>query len=577
MHSCEPDCSRQLHWADILVFSAVLVISAGIGLVYAIRARKTSAEELFVGDRKLPVLPVMFSLSVSFVSAVSILGVPSEIYTSGSDYWMVGFGYIWGLGLAGVLVLPVIYRLQLTSAYEYLELRFNRPVRLMASFTFIFMMICYMAIVIYAPALALSSVTGLSTEISILAVGLVCTAYTALGGIKAVIWTDVFQTLVITSGLLALIVRGTVQVGGVSAVVDRVVNGSRAATYPMDFDPFIRHTFWTLTVGGGFGMVAIYAANQATLQRYLCVETLNKSRLVLLLNIPLSEFFLALMCLCGLVMFAYYHGRDPLLTGRVKKRDQLLPLFVMDLLGDLPGMPGLFIACVFSAALSTVSSGVNSLATVAVEDFLKPLLIKLNGALPSTRVMSFIAIGTALTFGLLTIGAAYVTGALSPTLITVVVSVLGMLGGPLLGLMLVGLVCPWVNPWGAGAALLSSLTICMWTAIGAITKPRSGPADNSTTHNVSSRFDVNDWYDLSYQHYATLAVVVSLVIGSVVSWLTCCNKGRELPRGTYYDVLRPLRCGGTGSFNLADTNTKSQPQDDQHQQFKMSTLDKPVL
>lgn len=69
-----------------------------------------------------------------------------------------------------------------------------------------------------------------------------------------------------------------------------------------------------------------------------------------------------------------------------------------------------------------------------------------------------------------------------------------------------------------------------------------------------SRFGVNDWYDLSYQHYATLAVIVSVVVGSFVSWLTCCNKGRELPRGTYYDVLRPLRCGGVGFFVMAAHN-----------------------
>ncbi|CAL1538169.1 unnamed protein product [Lymnaea stagnalis] len=537
--------TTKLHWADICVLSAVLVVSSIIGLFYAVKARRQSAEDILVGKKTLPVLPVIFSLCVSFVSAVSILGMASEVYSNGADYWLVGFGYIWGIGLSGILVLPVFYRLNLTSAYEYLELRFNKPVRLMASFTYIFMMLCYMSVVIYAPALALSSVTGLSTVISILTMGLICTLYTGLGGIKAVIWTDVFQTLVITCGLLALIGRGTMEVGGVSEVVARVVNNSRDATYPMDLNPFIRHTFWTLTVGGGFGVMAISSANQAALQRYLSVESLNKSRLVLLLNIPLTEFFLALMCLSGLVMFAYYQGRDPILNRRISTRDQLLPLFVMDIFGDLPGMTGLFIACIFSAALSTVSSGINSLATVFVEDFLKPLLFKFIGRLPSPRAMSYIAIGTALTFGLLTIGASYLTGILSPTLITIVVSILGIFGGPLLGLMLIGLVCPWVNSWGAACALISSLVICMWTAIGAITSymPSPGSANITKITNITltDSWTVNSWYRLSYQHYATLAVVVSLLVGSLVSCLTGCNKNRELPSGTFYDTLRPFR------------------------------------
>ncbi|XP_012934878.1 sodium-dependent multivitamin transporter [Aplysia californica] len=537
--------SPELHWADYIVFTSVLLVSAFIGLLYALKSRNASAEEMLTGQRKLPVLPVAFSLSVSFVSAVSVLGIPAEVYANGSDYWMVGFGFFWSLLFVGYVILPKLYKLNITSAYEYLELRFNRPVRLMASAVFLFFMICYMAVVLYAPALALSQVTGLSMEVSILTIGFICTLYTALGGIKAVIWTDVFQTVIITGGLLALLGRGTVEAGGVSQVIEKVVNGSRDATYPMDLNPFIRHTFWTLTIGGGIGMAAIHGGNQATLQRYMGVESLRKSKIVLLLNIPLSEFFLAILCLCGLVMFAYYYGRDPLKSGRISKRDQLLPLFVMDIMGDLPGMPGLFIAAVFSAALSTVSSGVNALATVAVEDFIKPIYLRTRGIALEGRAKSITVVVTALVFGMLTIGAAYLSGLLSSTLLIIVVSIFGMMGGPLLGIILLGLLCPWINSWGAGCALLSSLVICMWTAIGAITRPwPKAMFDNSTNTTVvvnPPRHAVDDWYDLSYQHYATLAVTVCLVVGSLVSFLTSCNRGRALNPGTFYDTLRPCR------------------------------------
>ncbi|KAK7498041.1 hypothetical protein BaRGS_00010629 [Batillaria attramentaria] len=486
------------HWADYVVFTAVLVISAVIGLVSAVKHRRATADQLLTGNRKLPLIPVTLSLTVSFISAVSILGIPAEGYFNSTEYWLVGLGFIPAQIITCFLIMPVFYKLQLTSAYQYLELRFNRIIRLMGSFTFIVEMVMYMAVAMYAPALALMA--NLSMEVSILASGLVCTLYTALGGIRAVVWTDAFQVVIILAGYLTLIVMGTRSVGGWSVVMDRAREGDRF-TWDLDMrpDPFIRHTFWTLFVGGTFASLVVYASNQAMLQRYLSVRNLKTARMTILLHLPFSEVFLALGMLSGLVMYAFYYGCDPLKLGI------LMPLFVLQTLGDYPGLPGLFVACIYSAALSTISSGVNSLAAVTLEDFLRPWVDRVAGGRRSSRLHSVVTVVLALVYGLATIGLAYLAGILDSTILQIAISILGMVGGPLLGLLIVGIFFPCINSWGAGVGLVCSLCVSLWVGVGAIlnTPPRreTFPRPNTLLCNVTD--DVTNTTTVTYSLTST--------------------------------------------------------------------------
>ncbi|PVD21445.1 hypothetical protein C0Q70_19618 [Pomacea canaliculata] len=568
----------RFHWADYLIFIAVIVISGIIGLYAAIKHRRATAQELLTGNRKLPLIPVTLSLAASFMSAIFILGTPSEAYLNSTEYWLVGLGYIPAQLLTCLLFMPVFYSLELTSAYQYLELRFNRVVRVMGSLTFTIEMILYMAVATYAPALALSQVTHLSMEISILASGLVCTLYTAFGGIKAVVWTDAFQTLIILAGLLAVIIRGVDITGGWSVVMEKAKRGGRF-TWKLDLDPdpFQRHTFWTLVVGGCCTALTLYAGNQALLQRYLSVRSLTRARMTILLHLPITEIFLAMTMIVGLVMYAYYEGCDPLKHGDISKPDQMLPLFVMETLSVAPGLPGLFVACVYSAALSTVSSGVNSLAAVTLEDFLKPVLEKKFQGRPPQRLLSIITVSSALLYGLVTIGLAYLAGVVGSTILQVAMSIFGMVGGPLLALLMVGLFCPCVNSWGAGVGLVCSLVISLWVGIGPIVNPQKTVStlpplhtlgcdviesnvtwSNVTllttvhtlsTENVTTATSVSSslgsglatWYRLSYWHYSTLSIIVTFIVSIVVSGVTGFNKNRDIDRRTYYDIFACCR------------------------------------
>ena len=151
-------------------------------------------------------LPVGFSLMASFMSAITLLGVTKENYTYGTQFVVINFAYILGTPIAAYIFLPVFFAMESPSAYAYLEKRFGLVTRLMASLAFSLQMILYMGIVVYAPALALSAVTQLSFMGSVLAVGFVCTFYSTLGGIKAVLITDVFQSLLMFAAIGCVVI-----------------------------------------------------------------------------------------------------------------------------------------------------------------------------------------------------------------------------------------------------------------------------------------------------------------------------------------------------------------------------------
>jgi solute carrier family 5 (sodium-dependent multivitamin transporter), member 6 len=213
---------------DYVVFGLILAASAGIGIVSAIiNRKKQSTTDHLLGGRKLKVFPVALSILASFTSAIAILGFSSEMYKFGTQYWMIGISYFMTQPIVAIFYAPFFHRLGITSAYEYLELRFDRKVRLVTSMVFCAKMLLYMAVVLYAPSVAIEYVTGLPLYALIIGTGVLCTFYTTLGGMKAGIWIDSLQVLVIYAGLLIIIIMGSIEVGGIDEVWKRAYDGNR--------------------------------------------------------------------------------------------------------------------------------------------------------------------------------------------------------------------------------------------------------------------------------------------------------------------------------------------------------------
>uniref|UniRef100_A0A8B9H5H1 Sodium-dependent multivitamin transporter n=1 Tax=Astyanax mexicanus TaxID=7994 RepID=A0A8B9H5H1_ASTMX len=543
---------------DFVLFALLLVASMAIGLYYALSGgRQRTTQEFLLADRSMKCLPLSLSLMATFQSAVAIVGTPAEVYTNGTQYWFIGCSYILGLLIPAHIFIPVFYRLNLTSAYQYLELRFCKTVRICGTVTFIFQMVIYMGVGVYTPALALHAVTGFHLWGAVLATGLVCTVYTALGGLKAVIWTDVFQTVVMFTGQMAVIIVGVHQVGGFSDFWRKVTDGGRISGIDLNPDPTVRHTFWTLAVGGVFLMLSLYGVNQAQVQRYLSSRTEKEAIMSCYMAFPCLQIALGLSCLMGLVMFACYGDINLVDQQYIKSKDQMVLYFVMDMLQDFPGLPGLFVACLFSASLSTISSAFNSLATVTMEDLIKPNYPSIT----DSRTHSFLKYNDIICCCLYA-----------------ALSIFGMLGGPLLGLFCLGIFFPWANSSGAVTGLIAGLVMAFWVGIGGFVAQMSSSVtvcphnctDTVATKNLtmatvtaimtpvtnkpSKPVAHHGLYSLSYMWYSAFNSSVVVLIGLFVSLITGPMKERDVTTGTVYPLMDKIH----SLLQILETDTTHQ-------------------
>lgn len=554
---------------DYGVFIAMLIISASIGLYFAFKERdKKKVSQVLLGDRKLKIFPVAMSIMASFTSAVSILGFSQEMYLFGTMYVIIGASYFITQPFAAHTYVPFFHKLKITSAYEYLERRFDNKVRIVASLIFVVEMFAYMAVVLYSPALAIGQVTGISLWVSIFLTGLICSIYTSLGGMKAVVFTDTFQVFVMFGGLIAIIVEGTRQIGSFSDIYDLADRTERIEFFDFDPSPFKRHTFWSITIGGFFTSLTVYGSNQATIQRYISVPSVKSAQLAMYVNMIATVAILLVCCMCGLVAFGYYFGCDPKLMGEITKYDQILPYLVVDLLKDFYGVPGLFIACVYSAALSTVSSGLNSLTAVFLHDFIYPLNSHLNWKKITEKQAIFISRVLASIFGLITIGLAFLCQYVGQTVLQVSLSIFGLLGGPLLGVISLGMFVPCANATGALVGLIVSLVVNCYIGIGSILygeKPKIKILStdkcpivsnfNSTifpSNSMNSTSDLTDViitknsgfsrvYDISYYWYSLIAIVIVFTLGILVSLITRKYNKKELDEELIFYSNRKMK------------------------------------
>ncbi|XP_061273042.1 sodium-coupled monocarboxylate transporter 1 [Bos javanicus] len=527
---------------DYVVFAGMLLISAVIGIYYAFAGGgQQTSKDFLMGGRRMTAVPVALSLTASFMSAVTVLGTPSEVYRFGAIFSIFAITYFLVVVLSAEVFLPVFYKLGITSTYEYLELRFNKCVRLCGTILFIVQTILYTGIVIYAPALALNQVTGFDLWGVVVATGVVCTFYCTMGGLKAVIWTDVFQVGIMVAGFTSVIIKAALTQGGISTIINDASNGGRLNFWNFNPNPLQRHTFWTIIIGGTFTWTSIYGVNQSQVQRYISCKSRFQAKLSLYINLLGLWVILVCSVLCGLALYSRYHDCDPWTAKKVSAPDQLMPYLVLDILQDYPGLPGLFVACAYSGTLSTVSSSINALAAVTMEDLVKPRFPSL-----SEKSLSWLSQGMSVLFGALCIGMAALAS-LMGALLQAALSIFGMLGGPLMGLFSLGILVPFANSIGALGGLLAGFAVSLWVGIGAQLYPplpeRMMPLRletygcNSTyngtnwmtttempfstsasqVHNIERTPLMDNWYSLSYLYFSTVGTLVTLFVGMLIS------------------------------------------------------------
>ncbi|CAL7952542.1 unnamed protein product [Xylocopa violacea] len=583
---------------DCLVFAGMLVVSAIIGVYQAYKSRKNvdAVREYLVGGQNMSIFPVTMSLIArygifsrpprepsffplfifSYISGITILGLPAEMYVYGTQLWCVVIADLFVSLTMAVVYLPVFYGLGITSSYEYLKLRFGEAVRLMGSAVFLIKMLLYIPLVIYVPALAFNQVTGIDLHATALLVSAVCIFYTTLGGLKAVVWTDAVQTIVMFGGVIAIAVLGTSRVGGFEQVWKRNRDTDRIVFFDMDLDPTVRHTFWTVVLGNYLSWLASCSVNQAMVQRCLAMPNLRKANATIaIMGIGIITI-VSFSCYTGIVIFAAFHDCDPIATKQIKKPDQLLPYFVMQMAESVPGLPGLFVAGVFSAALSTMSTGLNSMSGVIYEDMIKPRLRIPLSEVAASRTMKLTVVLT----GTICVALVFLVDKLTG-LIQAGKSLSAITAGPLLGIFTLGMFFPSANSTGALVGGLVSLNLVAWISFGtqaAISSGRinfpvkpvsvSGCPESLTNHAGNLTFILETaikeqqpffLYRMSYLWYTWVGFLTAILIGLVVSWITGPNKRVPGDEKLYTPVIRSLL--RDSAVSVAEKRAREQQQE----------------
>jgi solute:Na+ symporter, SSS family len=323
-------------------------------------------DDYFLGGRRVPWWAAGLSIYGTQLSAITFLAIPAKAY---AEDWTFLPGNLSIVLVAPVVVawyLPHMRRQPVTSAYEYLERRFNLATRLVGSVAFILLQGARMAIVLFLPALALAAVTGIDVYLSILCMGVLCTAYTLQGGMRAVIWADVLQVIVLLAavGVSLTLIAWHVD-GGVTGIARAGYDAGKLRTVDWSLDLTVA-SIWVVLGGSLLSHLVPYTADQAVVQRYLTTrDEAQAARAVwtgAALAVPTSILFFTV----GTALWAFYRA-NPALLNPVAPVDSTFPWFIAQ---QLPaGVSGLVVSGVFAAAMSTLSSSINSITTAVVTDF----------------------------------------------------------------------------------------------------------------------------------------------------------------------------------------------------------------
>ncbi|KAK4876936.1 hypothetical protein RN001_009442 [Aquatica leii] len=430
-------------WIDYSVFIGMLGLSGLIGVYFGFfGSKQNSTNDYLLGGKSMFVFPVAMSVISSNISGLAIMSVPADIYKYGAAYiW--SFIPIIATSLCALYIyMPVFLKLELVSVFEYLQIRFDKKVKLLATIVYALQIIIYNSVAIYLPSLAFGQVSQFDTNVIAVTTCVLCIFYTAVGGLKAVVWTDTLQTLSIFVSLVVVFILGILQSGGFSSIIAVAKEGHRLDIFNFQLDPTLRDTFWSYAIGCTFLWIGDFAINQSTLQRLRAVPTKTHAAKVILIFCVGTLIIKAFVTFTGIMMYSRYANCDPLTTGQISHVDQVLPFFVMDIGRNVPGLSGIFVAGIFAAALSSLSTSLMNLATVIYTDFVSAFLsVPCRNATYILKLIVFL-------IGVVCVGLIFVIGNMG-SILQVYVTLDGITSGILLGLFTLGVVFPSANKHGA--------------------------------------------------------------------------------------------------------------------------------
>jgi SSS family transporter len=449
---------RLLQWLDWAVILLYLVGTSAIGLYYYLREKKHSNDEFFLGGRNIPWWAAGVSLYATGTSAISYIAIPAKSFDTNWLYLAANVIGLMGNFFIAIWIVPLIRRLNLMSVYQYLEMRFHPKIRVLASALAIVLQLGgRMSIVLFLPSLAMAAVTGLNVTDSILIMGVVTIVYTFMGGMKAVIWTDFIQVFVMLGGAFFAIGYMVLHLdGGFPELLRVAAADDKMRIFDWSFD-LTKATVWGFLLAAVIGVIT-YPQDQVMMQRVLSTKSDKEAGwsmwTLAAIVVPGSFTFFAI----GTVLYVFYQQHPDRLNPLLNV-DSTFPQFIAS---ELPvGITGLLIAGIFAASMSTLSSCINSVATLVSVDFYEryaknPTPAKsVRLAEWMTVIGGLIGVGTALLLAMVD-----VKSALDKSY-----ELAGLLGGGFAGCYGLGLFTRRANWQGAMIGVIGSLvvTFIAWT------------------------------------------------------------------------------------------------------------------
>lgn len=364
---------------QLLDYGVLVVYLAGVVTLGALFSRREKdTDEYLLGGRRMAWWVIGISYLVSLLSTNSLVAVPGEAFNHGLTMAFRSFLYPLLSIATFFLFVRFYFRLRVYTPFVYLERRFDRRVRSLASIVFLWVRLVYLAMVLYSSSKVFEGAAGWPVWFTICLVGAVGIVYTTLGGMKAVVWTDFAQFIVLAIGLTAVTIKCAASVeGGVAGIVrysfahGRGLDGFKAEGF-FSLSPYVRLNFWLLLIGLVMSCMFYHSADQISLQRLLSTSSYEQAKKSIYLNAVLVIPFVSVLWFLGLAVFTYYSQHPEEATGLTG--DTALFRFIAV---HLPSpLPGVIIAAMLAAVMSTLDSGMNSLAAVTTKDiylvFIRP-------------------------------------------------------------------------------------------------------------------------------------------------------------------------------------------------------------
>ncbi len=444
---------------DIVVIILYLAGMAGLGLWFS--KRNTTTEEYFLGGRSFPGWAIGLSMLGTSVSSVTFLAFPAAAYTLDWRQLVSNLTLPFVAALAIIVFIPFFRRGKTTSAFEYLGDRFGPGARLYGTLSFILLQLIRLGKVLFLVSIPVSLLTGLDIRIVIVFVGIFISLYTILGGIGAVIWTDVVQSIVLwLGGIVCFITVVTQLPDGLGQIIEVGKEHSKFDVGSMGFN-LNERTFWTVALLGIVSWLTMYSSDQTVVQRYLAAKSLKEARkattIYSIVAVPTWAFFFFL----GTCIFVFYQV-FPSDEVAGLDADTVFPYFILT---QVPvGITGLVIAGVLAAAMSSLDSSINAISTIVTVDLMKPYLAKGRDDRFYLRWAKIIAV---LASVLMICGAVFFSSIEKESMNDLSWIVASVFGGCLLGLFMAGFFTTRIDNRAALIGLAGAILLNVYLGISA--------------------------------------------------------------------------------------------------------------